>query len=121
MYGKLVEVYLRKFIVKKEEKIKLNFKYKDYLNYFIINFNFVIVLVSYEGIVNYDNFNLMMLFIMILFDGIRIDEDIFNFLLEKEKIGEVVIIFEESLFKEEVIKNNIEICRNFIEINFLNK
>ena len=24
-------------------------------------------------------------------------------------------------FNEEVIRNNIEICRNFVEINFLNK
>jgi len=42
-------------------------------------------------------------------------------LLEKEKEGEVVISCEEGSSKEEVIRNNIEICRNFVEINFLNK
>ena len=63
----------------------------------------------------------MMLFIMTLFDGTRTDKDIFNLLLEKEKTGEIVINFDETSSKEEVIKNNIEICRNFIEINFLNK
>jgi len=40
---------------------------------------------------------------------------------EKEKEGEVVISCEEGSSKEEVIRNNIEICRNFVEINFLNK
>ena len=63
----------------------------------------------------------MMLFIMTLFDETRTDKDIFNLLLEKEKAGEIVINFDETSSKEEVIKNNIEICRNFIEINFLNK
>ena len=121
MYGKLVEAYSRKLTVKKEEKIKLNPKYKKYLDYFITNSSPVIALASYEGTVNYDNFNPIMLSIMTLFDGTRTDEDIFNLLLEKEKAGEVVITFEDSSSKEEVIKNNIEICRNFIEINFLNK
>ena len=63
----------------------------------------------------------MMLFIMTLFDETRTDKDIFNLLLEKEKAGEIVINFDETSSKEEVIRNNIEICRNFIEINFLNK
>ena len=121
MYGKLVEAYSRKLTVKKEEKIKINSKYKDYLNYFITNPNPVIALASYEGTVNYDTFNPIMLFIMTLFDGTRTDKDILNILLEKEKEGEVVITFEEGSSKEEIIKNNIEICRNFIEINFLNK
>ena len=121
MYGKLVEAYSRKLTVKKEEKIKLNPNYKKYLDYFITNPSPVIALASYEGTVNYDNFNPIMLSIMTLFDGTRTDEDIFNLLLEKEKAGEVVITFENSSSKEEVIKNNIEICRNFIEINFLNK
>ena len=58
---------------------------------------------------------------MTLFDGTRTDKDILNILLEKEKEGEVVITFEEGSSKEEIIKNNIEICRNFVEINFLNK
>ena len=121
MYGKLVEAYSRKLTVKKEEKIKLNPKYKKYLDYFITNPNPVIALASYEGTINYDTINPIMLSIMTLFDGTRTDEDIFNFLVEKEKAGEVVITFEEGSSKEEVIKNNIEICRNFIEINFLNK
>ena len=121
MYRKLVEVYSRKLTVKKEEKIKLNPKYKKYLDYFITNPNPVIALASYEGAINYNDFNQILLIIMTLFDGTRTDEDILNFLLEKEKEGEVVITFEESSSKEEVIKNNIEICRNFIEINFLNK
>jgi len=121
MYGKLVEAYSRKLTVKKEEKIKLNPKYKKYLDYFITNPNPVIALASYEGTINYDTINPIMLSIMTLFDGTRTDEDIFNFLVEKEKAGEVVITFEEGSSKEEVIKNNIEICRNFTEINFLNK
>ena len=121
MYGKLVEAYSNKLTVKKEEKIKLNSKYKNYLNYFITNPNPVIALASFEGTINYDTINPMMLFIMTLFDGTRIDKDIFNLLLEKEKTGEIVINFDETSSKEEVIKNNIEICRNFIEINFLNK
>ena len=121
MYGKLVEAYSRKLTVKKEEKIKLNPKYKNYLEYFITNPNPVIALASYQGTVNYDTINPIMLSIMTLFDGTKTDEDIFNILLEKEKAGEVVITFEDSSSKEEVIKNNIEICRNFVEINFLNK
>ena len=121
MYGKLVEAYSNKLTVKKEEKIKLNSKYKNYLNYFITNPNPVIALASYQGTVNYDTINPMMLFIMTLFDETRTDKDIFNLLLEKEKTGEIVINFDETSSKEEVIKNNIEICRNFIEINFLNK
>ena len=121
MYGKLVEAYSNKLTVKKEEKIKLNSKYKNYLNYFITNPNPVIALASYQGTVNYDTINPMMLFIMTLFDETRTDKDIFNLLLEKEKAGEIVINFDETSSKEEVIKNNIEICRNFIEINFLNK
>ena len=121
MYGKLVEAYSNKLTVKKEEKIKLNSKYKNYLNYFITNPNPVIALASYQGTVNYDTINPMMLFIITLFDGTRTDKDIFNLLLEKEKVGEIVITFDETSSKEEVIKNNIEICRNFIEINFLNK
>ena len=121
MYGKLVEAYSNKLTVKKEEKIKLNSKYKNYLNYFITNPNPVIALASYQGTVNYDTINPMMLFIMTLFDETRTDKDIFNLLLEKEKAGEIVINFDETSSKEEVIRNNIEICRNFIEINFLNK
>jgi len=57
MYGKLVEAYSRKLTVKKEEKIKLNPKYKKYLDYFITNPSPVIALASYEGTVNYDTFN----------------------------------------------------------------
>ena len=121
MYGKLVEAYSRKLTVKKEEKIKLNPKYKNYLNYFITNPNPVIALASFEGTINYDTINPIMLSIITLFDGIRTDEDIYNLLLEKERTGEITITFEEGSSKEEVIKNNIEICRNFIEINFLNK
>ena len=121
MYGKLVEAYSRKLTVKKEEKIKLNPKYTNYLNYFITNPNQVIALSSYEGTINYDSINPVMLSIMTLFDGTRTDEDIYNFLVEKEKAGEISITFEENSSKEEVIKNNIEICRNFAEINFLNK
>ena len=121
MYGKLVEAYSRKLTVKKEEKIKLNPKYKKYLDYFITNPNPVIALASFEGTINYDTINPIMLSIITLFDGIRTDEDIYNLLLEKERTGEITITFEEGSSKEEVIKNNIEICRNFIEINFLNK
>ena len=121
MYGKLVEAYSRKLTVKKEEKIKLNPKYKNYLEYFITNPNPVIALASFEGTINYDTINPIMLSIITLFDGTRTDEDIFNILLEKEKEGEVVISCEEGSSKEEVIRNNIEICRNFVEINFLNK
>ena len=118
LYKNIAEILGNK---KKEEKIKLNPKYKKYLDYFITNPNPVIALASYEGTINYDTINPIMLSIMTLFDGTRTDEDIFNFLVEKEKAGEVVITFEEGSSKEEVIKNNIEICRNFIEINFLNK
>jgi len=121
MYGKLVEAYSNKLTVKKEEKIKLNSKYKNYLNYFITNPNPVIALASYQGTVNYDTINPMMLFIMTLFDETRTDKDIFNLLLEKEKNGEISVTLEKGATKEEVIKNNIEICRNFVEINFLNK
>ena len=121
MYGKLVEAYSRKLTVKKEEKIKLNPKYKNYLEYFITNPNPVIALASFEGTINYDTINPIMLSIITLFDGTRTDEDIYNLLLEKERTGEITITFEEGSSKEEVIKNNIEICRNFIEINFLNK
>ena len=121
MYGKLVEAYSRKLTVKKEEKIKLNPKYKNYLEYFITNPNPVIALASFEGTINYDTINPIMLSIITLFDGTRTDEDIYNLLLEKERTGEITITFEEGSSKEEVIRNNIEICRNFIEINFLNK
>lgn len=121
MYGKLVEAYSRKLTVKKEERIKLNPKYKNYLDYFIINPNPVIALASYEGTINYETINPIMLSIITLFDGTKTDEDIFYLLLEKEKIGEVTITFEEGSSKEEVIRNNIKICRNFVEINFLNK
>ena len=121
MYGKLVEAYSRKLTVKKEEKIKLNSKYKNYLNYFITNPNPVIALASYQGTINYDSINPVILSIVTLFDGTRTDEDIYNLLLEKERTGEITITFEEGSSKEEVIRNNIEICRNFIEINFLNK
>ena len=121
MYGKLVEAYSRKLTVKKEEKINLNPKYRNYLNYFITNPNQVIALSSYEGTVNYDAVNPVMLSIITLFDGTKTDEDIYNFLLEKEKAGEISITVEGESSKEEVIKNNIEICRNFVEINFLNK
>ena len=121
MYGKLVEAYSNKLTVKKEEKVKINPKYKNYLNYFITNSNPVIAFASYQGTVNYDVINPVMLSIITLFDGTKTDEDIFNILLEKEKEGEVIISCEEGSSKEEVIKNNIEICRNFIEINFLNK
>lgn len=121
MYRKLVEVYSRKLTVKKEEKIKLNPKYKKYLDYFITNPNPVIALAAYEGTINYNDFNQMLLIIMTLFDGTKTDEDILNLLLEKEKEGEVVITFEEGSSKEEVIKNSIEICREYIETNFLNK
>ena len=121
MYGKLVEGYSNKLTVRKEEKIKLNPKYKKYLDYFINTPSPVIALAAYEGTVNYNDFNQMLLIIMTLFDGTKTDEDIYNFLLEKEKLGEVVITFEEGSSKEEVIRNNIKICRNFIEINFLNK
>ena len=121
MYGKLVEAYSRKLTVKKEEKIKLNPKYKNYLEYFITNPNPVIALASFEGTINYDTINPIMLSIITLFDGTRTDEDIYNLLLEKERTGEIVINFDETSSKEEVIRNNIEICRNFIEINFLNK
>ena len=62
-----------------------------------------------------------MLSIITLFDGTKTDEDIYNFLLEKEKAGEISITVEGESSKEEIIKNNIEICRNFVEINFLNK
>ena len=121
MYGKLVEAYSRNLTVKKEEKIKLNSKYKKYLEYFITNPNPVIALASYEGTVNYDTINPIMLSIITLFDGTKTDEDIYNFLLEKEKAGEISITVEGESSKEKVIKNNIEICRNFVEINFLNK
>ena len=121
MYGKLVEAYSRKLTVKKEEKINLNPKYRNYLNYFITNPNQVIALSSYEGTINYDAINPVMLSIITLFDGTKTDEDIYNFLLEKEKAGEISITVEGESSKEEVIKNNIEICRNFVEINFLNK
>ena len=121
MYGKLVEAYSRKLTVKKEEKINLNPKYRNYLNYFITNPNQVIALSSYEGTVNYDAVNPVMLSIITLFDGTKTDEDIYNFLLEKEKAGEISITVEGESSKEEIIKNNIEICRNFVEINFLNK
>ena len=121
MYGKLVEAYSRKLRVKKEEKIKLNPKYKNYLEYFITNPAPVIALASYEGTVNYDTINPIMLSIITLFDGTKTDKDIFNFLVEKEKLGEISITTDETTTKEQVIKNNIEICRNFIEINFLNK
>jgi len=121
MYGKLVEAYSNKLTVKKEEKVKINPKYKNYLNYFITNSNPVIAFASYQGTVNYDVINPVMLSIITLFDGTKTDEDIFNILLEKEKEGEVVISCEEGSSKEEVIRNNIEICRNFVEINFLNK
>ena len=121
MYGKLVEAYSRKLTIKKEEKINLNPKYRNYLNYFITNPNQVIALSSYEGTVNYDAVNPVMLSIITLFDGTKTDEDIYNFLLEKEKAGEISITVEGESSKEEIIKNNIEICRNFVEINFLNK
>ena len=121
MYGKLVEAYSRKLTVKKEEKINLNPKYRNYLNYFITNPNQVIALSSYEGTVNYDAVNPVMLSIITLFDGTKTDKDIFNFLVEKEKSGEISITTDETTTKEQVIKNNIEICRNFVEINFLNK
>ena len=121
MYGKLVEGYSNKLTVKKEEKINLNPKYKNYLNYFITNPNHAIALASYQGTINYDSINPVMLSIITLFDGTRTDEDIFNLLVEKERAGEIAITFEEGSSKEEVIRNNIEICRNFIEINFLNK
>ena len=62
-----------------------------------------------------------MLSIITLFDGTKTDKDIFNFLVEKEKLGEISITTDETTTKEQVIKNNIEICRNFVEINFLNK
>ena len=121
MYGKLVEAYSNKLTVKKEEKINLNPKYKNYLNYFITNPNHAIALASYQGTINYDSINPVMLSIITLFDGTKTDEDIYNFLLEKEKAGEISITVEGESSKEEVIKNNIEICRNFVEINFLNK
>ncbi|WP_336153698.1 class I SAM-dependent methyltransferase [Fusobacterium polymorphum] len=121
MYGKLVEGYSNKLTVKKEEKINLNPKYKNYLNYFITNPNHAIALASYQGTINYDSINPVMLSIITLFDGTRTDEDIFNLLVEKERAGEIAITFEEGSSKEEVIRNNIEICRNFVEINFLNK
>ena len=121
MYGKLVEGYSNKLTVKKEEKINLNPKYKNYLNYFITNPNHAIALASYQGTINYDSINPVMLSIITLFDGTRTDEDVFNLLLEKEKAKEISITLEEGSTKEEVLKNNIEICRNFVEINFLNK
>ena len=121
MYGKLVEAYSRKLTIKKEEKINLNPKYRNYLNYFITNPNQVIALSSYEGTINYDAVNPVMLSIITLFDGTKTDEDIYNFLLEKEKAGEISITVEGESSKDEVIRNNIEICRNFVEINFLNK
>ena len=114
-------IILIKLTVKKEEKINLNPKYKNYLNYFITNPNHAIALASYQGTINYDSINPVMLSIITLFDGTRTDEDIFNLLVEKERAGEIAITFEEGSSKEEVIRNNIEICRNFVEINFLNK
>ena len=107
--------------LKKEEKIKLNPKYKKYLDYFINTPSPVIALASYQGTINYDSINPVILSIVTLFDGTRTDEDIFNLLLEKEKNGEISVTLEKGATKEEVIKNNIEICRNFVEINFLNK
>ena len=121
MYGKLVEGYSNKLTVKKEEKINLNPKYKNYLNYFITNPNHAIALASYQGTINYDSINPVMLSIITLFDGTRTDEDIFNLLLEKEKAKEISITLEDGSTKEDVLKNNIEICRNFVEINLLNK
>ena len=121
MYGKLVEGYSNKLTIKKEEKIKLNPKYKKYLDYFINTPSPVIALASYQGTINYDSINPVILSIVTLFDGTRTDEDIFNLLLEKEKNGEISVTLEKGATKEEVIKNNIEICRNFVEINFLNK
>ena len=121
MYGKLVEGYSNKLTVRKEEKIKLNPKYKKYLDYFINTPSPVIALAGYQGTINYDSINPVILLIVTLFDGTRTDEDIFNLLLEKEKNGEISVTLEKGATKEEVIKNNIEICRNFVETNLLNK
>ena len=112
MYGKLVEGYSNKLTVRKEEKIKLNPKYKKYLDYFINTPSPVIALAGYQGTINYDSINPVILLIVTLFDGTRTDEDIFNLLLEKEKNGEISVTLEKGATKEEVIKNNIEICRN---------
>ena len=111
MYGKLVEGYSNKLTVKKEEKINLNPKYKNYLNYFITNPNHAIALASYQGTINYDSINPVMLSIITLFDGTRTDEDIFNLLVEKERAGEIAITFEEGSSKGCII-NGVD-GRNF--------
>ena len=84
IYENQIEVYSEKVKIKKAEKLKLNKKYRKYIEYILNTENPVISLAAFNG--NVLHVSRIEMEMMLLFDGKRTDKDIADIIKKNAKI-----------------------------------
>ena len=83
IYENQIEVYSEKVKIKKAEKLKLNKKYRKYIEYILNTENPVISLAAFNG--NVLHVSRIEMEMMLLFDGKRTDKDIADIIKKNAK------------------------------------
>ncbi len=121
IYSRTINVFTNKIEIKKETKLKLNEKYRKYINYILSTEQPVISFSNFMGvIIEASEFYLK---IMLLFNGERTDNEIEEIILENIKNGSLSL--EENMknskkTNEEIVKKLVEDTRDFLEKNLMN-
>ena len=103
IYENQIEVYSEKVKIKKAEKLKLNKKYRKYIEYIMNTENPVISLAAFNG--NVLHVSRIEMEMMLLFDGKRTDKDIADIIKKNAKNEGNEKEIEE---KNKILKNELE-------------
>lgn len=120
IYSKTIEFFSDKIEIKKNKKLKLDNKYRKYIEYILNVETPVISFSNFVGLVT--NINKAELGIMTLFDGEKSDKDIENIVKENLKNGTLSITKNEENDKRTddiIIKDFIKNIREFLEANLM--
>ncbi len=120
IYSKTIEFFSDKIEIKKLKKLKLDNKYRKYIEYILNVETPVISFSNFVGLVT--NINKAELGIMTLFDGEKSDKDIENIVKENLKNGTLSITKNEENDKRTddiIIKDFIKNIREFLEANLM--
>lgn len=120
IYSKTIEFFSDKIEIKKLKKLKLDNKYRKYIEYILNVETPVISFSNFVGLVT--NVNKAELGIMTLFDGEKSDKDIENIVKENLKNGTLSITKNEENDQrtdDKIIKDFIKNIREFLEANLM--
>lgn len=121
IYSQDIEIFNKKKILERQEKLNIIPKYKRYLEYFATSKNPIISFSNILGLTyEVEDMKFKIFMIVSLFDGTKTDDDIYGILKKKVENKEINVKGEDEITVENNLKNFISALRNLVEENFFN-